>query len=322
LPTTSFPVIDEQELRGSGAVYATIRNLADASLMGENPNLGQYLTGGNYQIYRRALIFDTSALGAVTVTAAKIRIHCYDIDIAGTDFDVVVQRDSTKACPSNPIVSTDYDRTKYNQTGNSKAASTFDVGLDPAGWNEIDVDPSWVNTSTVTGLMLRSSRDISGNAPANQPANELLFLTIGEGLVKSELVVTYTAGGGGGQGGGGGGGNGPGNGPSPGGSPMLTYSVGEEFLMKQDREWLRHIYKNNPPTYISGYGWVEQNIREIANDPTCPNYAIESGVAFEQYPRVLYVDKYMPLKYRRLYGIGRIGYQEGNKIIFKKRRGE
>ena len=191
----SIPAMDEQELRGINLIYETANDTTDAVLpdgdMGKSAFIGQYLSAmfSYYHVYRRALVFDTSALGPITITDVKLRLHCYDRDITGSDFDVVVQRDPAYVYPHDPIQTIDIDKTKYTETGNSKAASTFNVGNDPLGWNEIAIDPSWINTSTVTGLILRSSRDISVTAPSADPNNELLFLTIEE--TKTELLITY-----------------------------------------------------------------------------------------------------------------------------------
>jgi hypothetical protein len=179
---------DDKTLKGSDVNYSTVRLATSATNILTAVIMGQYADLYGYYINRRAQVYDTSDLVTELVSVVKLRIHCDSVLIDGSDFTVVIQKD-TGNCPSNPIVLGDYDQSKYSGSGGSKVASTFSSGVDPEGWNDITLDPTWVTTNGLTRLIIRSSRDINGNAPAEDPAYERIQLSLNP---EPQLIVTHT----------------------------------------------------------------------------------------------------------------------------------
>lgn len=149
----------------SNAVYATARDAANATDVGTGSSLncGQRLTGGVYYIWRTALLWDTSGLGAgFDIGAARINLFCIS-DSSVTDFDIVVQN-GQPTYPHDPVAVGDYDRTKYAGSG-----GTFNTsGLTGLAYNSLELNATglgWINKTGHTKLLLRSSRDIGGNVP-------------------------------------------------------------------------------------------------------------------------------------------------------------
>jgi hypothetical protein len=169
----------------NAADYAATQAATSADAVGTHTfYIGQYKSyGGLYGIERYAQIYDTSDLVTEIVSAVKLRIHCSAINIIGSDFDVVIQRNPTQTYPSIPIVVGDYNKNNYSGNGGSKTASAFSYGTDPEGWNDITLDPTWIIKNGYTRLMLRSSRDIDADTPTDL-----------EDLVvdSPELLVTHT----------------------------------------------------------------------------------------------------------------------------------
>lgn len=152
--------------------------------------IGQYYVdvGGyweEFHIYRGYLLFDTSSIPDGSGISEAVLSFRLSADYSTTDFSVTVQ-DGQPTYPHNPVVLGDYYYARYS--GSEGAVST--AGMNAGSWYNITLsDPTIVDLDGYTKLCLRSSRDISGNAPSG---NEYIDIYSGDTpLSKPILYVTY-----------------------------------------------------------------------------------------------------------------------------------
>ncbi len=166
--------------------YGVARTSASGHIAETYCNVGQ-LQG--FQIYRIALLIDTSAIpDGATIDSAILYLYTY-ADNSNTDFDVVVQN-GQPTYPHNPTVEGDYDQSNYSGNGGSLSSNPFVLYEYKALTLNAD-GRSWINKTGVTKLLLRSSRDIS----ATQPTNNEVVQFLNYPSCGPYLVIQYESGG-------------------------------------------------------------------------------------------------------------------------------
>lgn len=179
-----------------GEAYATIQSTATgdgAVAAGQDFLIGQYWYNAGskaYNIWRSYVYFDTSDLPDVAnVTAATLSLYG-ETDSSTGNFDITIQS-GMPTYPHDPLVTSDYDYSKYSSDGGHLTS----VGWSVAGYNAITLNATglgWVNTTGVTKFALRSSQDIA--AVANVSDEERVYAWAyekGAGF-RPKLDVTYT----------------------------------------------------------------------------------------------------------------------------------
>lgn len=177
---------------GAGStVYATARDLASANWTAPSYNsiwLGQQLLGGDYEIYRSYLFFDTSTIpDNATITSAKLRLHLFSLPT--DDFNITIQN-GQPTYPNVPFVAADYNRLYYSGDGGQMNTS---VAVDDA-YNNITVTSTgltWISQTARSKLTLRSSNDIGNNAPTGDELLGFYASEQGSGY-QAILEVTYS----------------------------------------------------------------------------------------------------------------------------------
>lgn len=171
--------VSDCAIRNSDTDYDTVHDATDGDSVdtgeeeGCSPTVpaGQYRSGvsDKYYIYRIGLFFDTSVLAGKAVLTATLSIFVTQWRSGNRDFDIVVQS-GMPTYPHEPAVVEDYDRNLYSGDYGS-ISSVGKPQYPPDGdrsWREIELnDVSIINTSGITKLLLRSSRDIAGSSPGD-----------------------------------------------------------------------------------------------------------------------------------------------------------
>jgi len=197
-----------------GSTYASIHDSTSRTFLESETYLqvGQghssYLTNHYYSIMRSAIIFDVSDLDTdatihATYLGANLGVYIMDRShtvhvCIGDDTD----SDGHPNYPSNGIVSGDFDRTKYEDAGANRSGGSLTAHdlcnrywpghtrsyfmLDSTGLTAI-------NPGEKARFMLRSSRDINSDAPANAIQSELRCDSK-EGTRPPQLIIYYTPG--------------------------------------------------------------------------------------------------------------------------------
>ena len=150
--------------------------------------IGQcYIPGVDYDVYRSFLYFDTSILtDDALITSAKISLYGL-LDNSSTDFDIVVQNGQPDY-PNKPASLSDYNKEVYAGNYGSMSSSDFKT----EDYNDISLTTSIINKTGTTKVCLRSSRDISGNAPAFLVGENVQFYEYGTANKEPKLTVIYT----------------------------------------------------------------------------------------------------------------------------------
>lgn len=171
--------------RNTNSTYLTCHDAATASESYSDvisAEIGQY-TG--YNIRRVFLQFDTHELSGLTVTNAVLCLYGRS-DQSTTDFNINVQK-WTEA--TDGISTADYDGfdgTNYDD--NTFSTSSFST----SAYNNITISTlSIINTTGVTTLCIRSSRDISSTAPTTLELVDI-WLTENGFSTMPLLIVTYS----------------------------------------------------------------------------------------------------------------------------------
>jgi len=206
LNTMTYPVVIDPTLTvysisSDGYIYnsGTNYNTVQTASSGTVSSSGTYITIGQnkvanfpptYYIYRGFAFFNTSALPSnAYLDNATLSLYKKD-DYSTMDFDITIQN-GQPTYPHNPMQTGDYYRGYYSGNGGSLNTSRFTSGYNAIPLNNL----SWINTTGITKLCLRSSRDISGNAPTG---NEYINVYSGNAFepgggitYKPKLVITY-----------------------------------------------------------------------------------------------------------------------------------
>jgi hypothetical protein len=146
----------------SGTSYSTIWAASTGTVYDtlDFINIGQYKFKTTSYIYRGFTFFNTSALPSnAYLDNATLSLY-KRTDYSDTDFDITIQN-GQPTYPHDPLQSSDYNKSQYS--GNGGTLNTADF---TSGYNQITLtNLTWINTTGITKLCLRSSRDISGTTP-------------------------------------------------------------------------------------------------------------------------------------------------------------
>jgi len=170
----TFPVVIDPTL----TVYSTTSdgfiqkfhmnyNTAWTSSTGTVSDSSNYLYIGQdkifsiYYIYRTFLFFNTSSLPSNAYIDNATLSLVKNNDYSTTDFDITIQN-GQPTYPHDPLNIGDYDKTYYSGNGGSLNTSNFQTGSN----NIYLTNYSWLTKEGITKFCIRSSRDISGTAPA------------------------------------------------------------------------------------------------------------------------------------------------------------
>ena len=179
---------------GDFTSYSTCRTdstSSDISYTGTVSYVGQYKsTGGDYNIYRSFLYFDTSDIGdGVTISSASLFLY-FNNEGTGADFNIIVQTGTSSTYPHDPMTTSDFNYTLY--TGSGGSLSTIDLPLEE--YSEIELNATgygWINKTGNTKFCLRSEEDINNSAPTNYERVRYTTYEYGTGY-QPYLEVTYT----------------------------------------------------------------------------------------------------------------------------------
>lgn len=152
---------------------------------------GQFLTGGNYHIYRSYDCFDTSALGAgATITAATITWKIADVGTADS-FNLNVY--SVTMNSTSTIITSDFNKTNFGSTSFGSFASsslggigtTFTITLNASGIAAI-------NKTGITTFGYRTDNDVSSTSPSGSQYVACYVYSNASSAGNPVLSVTYT----------------------------------------------------------------------------------------------------------------------------------
>lgn len=196
-PTVSYvTTTSDAHMNNVNANYNTCRvdTNADGVHSPSDMYIGQQFAGGTYTIWRGGVYFNTSALpDACIISAANLSLYGKN-DYTTNDFSITFTS-GMPTYPSDPMVTQDFDRTKYN-TLITGAVGFNTSGFTTAGYNNISMNAtgmSWINVAGVTKFLVISTKDFAGTAPTGQ--EQVVCRTIEEGAGYAPyLEVTYTSG--------------------------------------------------------------------------------------------------------------------------------
>lgn len=143
-----------------------------------------------FYIARLALIFDTSEIPTdATITKSVLNLFCTGEMYPNNHFDIVVQN-GMPDYPHIPVEVNDYNMVHYS--GNGGSINTEDCIIEDYNNIELNADGrSWINKGGMTKFMLRSSKDINGEAPTTM---DIISVWLSEGDEKPKLYIEYTEG--------------------------------------------------------------------------------------------------------------------------------
>lgn len=181
---------------GGMSGYKDVHDAASGTVVdtSENIYIGQTYNGmsGVYTIYRGFVFFDTSALpDNAIITEATLSVYGYQDFSTGSDFSLTIQNGQPDY-PNDPLKGSDYNYQNYQGDGGSLSTSDYKTTV----YNDISLNStglSWINTTGVTKLCLRSSRDIGENSPTFGGPNEYVIVYAsekGRGY-EPKLTITY-----------------------------------------------------------------------------------------------------------------------------------
>lgn len=208
LEKASFPLVIDDSVSytvgpgdgyvgNDGTTYATVRGAADgnnADYTAQTMNMGQYLSGSTYYVWRVFLPFDTSGLpDGDVISAATLHQYC-EGDRSTVDFNFALV-EATQASPSQLVVG---DFSKCGDLSNptlwSSVVNTADVTA--STWIEIGLNAAGragINKTGWTKIGIRSEEDYanSGSPPTGY---EYLQLTSSTWAANAPyLSITYSA---------------------------------------------------------------------------------------------------------------------------------
>jgi hypothetical protein len=188
---TVYSTSSDGHISNSGTTYSTVRTASSGTIsdtasfftIGQNKASG---FPGTYSIYRGFVYFNTSALPSNAYLDNATLSVCKKDDYSTTDFDITIQN-GQPTYPHDPLQTSDYSLNNYAGNGGTLNTSGF-----TAGYNDITLtNLSWINTTGITKVCLRSSRDINGKTPTgNEYVNVYTDEFLGTGY-QPKLVIMY-----------------------------------------------------------------------------------------------------------------------------------
>jgi hypothetical protein len=149
------------------------------------------ISTASYEIYRSAWFVDTSSLAGATVTACNVSLYIpAGYDQSTTDFTMMVEKNSSYARPTDPLVSTDYDYRWYAWAGYGYFYTSSITTLDQ--YYNISIGSmyltNFLNLTGTTKFMLFSGQDFNSVAPTTD--EYIRYYTGSASNYKACLVVT------------------------------------------------------------------------------------------------------------------------------------
>ncbi len=206
LTTMIFPVIVDPtltvySLTNDGYIYNSSSNYnsAWAASTGTISSSAIYLSIGqskvasfppDYRVYRGFLPFNTSSLPSnAFIDRAVISLYKKD-DYSTTDFTITIQN-GQPTYPHSPLQIGDYAKSHYSGNGGGLNTANFVNGRN----NITLTDLTWINTTGITKLCLRSSRDMSGTTPSGSEYVNVYSANAMDPMpdvsYKPKLIITY-----------------------------------------------------------------------------------------------------------------------------------
>lgn len=177
-----------------GAAYGTAHDAADGNQDGTAAATSGAVNykSGTYGVYRVFLMFDTSIIGAGTITAASINVTSNGTEAHANSESLDVYN-TTATSLANPTTSGVFSSCATTEFATSEALTAFNVdgGLHTFALNASGLAD--INGSGITGMCVRTTGDVANSAPS---ANNWAYLYMSEqaGTDKDPyLSVTYTA---------------------------------------------------------------------------------------------------------------------------------
>jgi len=199
----SFSSSPQGYIENSTFSYSATRNSTGLNYAYKSTDLeiGQstlwWSEGKMYTIGRGYIYFDTRAIpNNATINSAYLRLNVMQVSFYNTsvnNFDLVVQN-GQPTYPHMPLTYSDFYRGYYSGNGGSISTNIMHQN----SWSNINLNSTglgWINKGGYTKLVLRSSRDINGNAPTmalsiNTISQELVRLSYYPPAVT--FIVNYT----------------------------------------------------------------------------------------------------------------------------------
>jgi len=199
----SFSSSPQGYIENSAFSYSATRNSSglNYAYRASNVEIGQstwwWSEGKMYTVYRGYIYFNTRAIPSnATIDSAYLRLKISQVSFYNTsvnNFDLVLQN-GQPTYPHIPLAYSDFYRGYYS--GNGGSISTNDMGGNTnRNMNLNSTGLGWINKGGDTKFVLRSSRDINGNAPTmatslNTITQELVRLSYYPPAVT--FIVNYT----------------------------------------------------------------------------------------------------------------------------------
>jgi len=195
-PITLDPSLDfysltqDAYMEKTSASYWTAHNATTTTVTNNSLfYIGQRYYSSTYYVDRGYVFFDLLDIPAeANIMNATLRLTTY-MDNSATDFNITIQNGQPLS-PHNPPIGEDYYHMNYSGDGGKQTT----VGLTaPSGIMDIPLNEtgiSWLNlnSTNITKLCLRSSRDITGLVPTT---NERVRFLTGSGQGPC-LIINYT----------------------------------------------------------------------------------------------------------------------------------
>ncbi len=137
-------------------------------------------------MYRGFLLFNTSVLPTNAYLDSTILSLSTANDYSTTDFLLTIQN-GQPTYPNNPLQTSDYNKDHYSGNGGSINTANFK----PRQNNITLTNLSWINTTGITKLCLRSTRDINGTTPTGKEFINIYSANVPTPEYVPKLIITY-----------------------------------------------------------------------------------------------------------------------------------
>jgi hypothetical protein len=194
--TTFYPHNDAYIANDGSTVWSTVRSAATGTAVGNKSSQAYFVysvkDGGNYQICRSMMLFNTATLPANAIISTAIlnikrAAGSYDNADSGAIHVVTANPSSNDSCTTS-----DFNITKFGSTSggsinfSSTSANTyFTISLNATGL-------TWITKGGMTKLGFMERRDLGNNTPSNNNIITSYFSGTAGTTSDPYLEVTYT----------------------------------------------------------------------------------------------------------------------------------
>ncbi len=188
---TLYSISNDGYIYNSGTNYNTVQAASSGTvnsagtyiMIGQRKQIG--IPSSTYYVYRGFVFFNTSVLPAnAYLDNATLSVYKKD-DYSTTDFLLTIQNGQPNY-PHNPLQAGDYNKNYYSGSSDTLNTSQFTNGYNAISLKNL----SWISTTGITKLCVRSSRDISGNTPTGNEYVNVYASEQGSGY-QPKLVIMY-----------------------------------------------------------------------------------------------------------------------------------